>query len=49
MWNNCAKMALYHSRDYQTSLSQMAFRIKRRSSMLSFKKAAILDFQSEWF
>ena len=38
-------MALYCSPDYQTSLSLLAFQFKRRSSILIFKMAAILDFQ----
>ena len=42
-------MALYRSPDYQTSLSQLAFPFKRRSSILIFKMVAILDFQSERF
>ena len=40
-------MALYRSPDYQTDLSQLAFRLQ--SSILIFKMAAILDFQSEPF
>ena len=39
--NKRAKMALYCSPDYQTSLSQLAFRFKRRSSILIFKMATI--------
>ena len=45
--NKKAKMALYCSPDYQTSLNQLAFRFMRKSSILIFKMAAILDFQSE--
>ena len=47
--NKRAKMTLYRSPDYQTSLSQLAFGFKRRSSILIFKMVAILDFQSERF
>ena len=47
--NKRAKMALYRLPDYHTSLSQLAFRFTRKSSMLIFKMAAILDFQSEPF
>ena len=46
--NKTAKKALYLSPDYQTSLNQLAFQFKR-SSILIFKMAAILDFQSERF
>ena len=35
--NKRAMMALYRSPDYQTSLSQLAFRFKRRNSILIFK------------
>ena len=48
VWNNRAKMALYRSPDYQTSLSQLAFQFNR-SLILIFKMAATLDFQSEQF
>ena len=42
-------MALYRSPDYQTRLSQLAFQFTRKSSILIFMMAAILDFQSERF
>ena len=39
------KMALYRSPNYQTSLSHLAGRFKRRSLVLISKMVAILDFQ----
>ena len=47
--NKRAKMALYRSLDYQTRLSQLVFRLMRRSSILILKMTAMLAFQSERF